>query len=138
MFDLRKKVYQLMVTDPVLQELSAPNELAVFQRSGNEQSEPPKTRPFVIYNLGITTPSGPSALRAHNRYVQVWVHDDPGDYHRIDQMLARIKEVFEAAPQEAEFYELRLVNDSPDLNDTGLDTIVKFAVFQAALSPGGI
>lgn len=70
--------------------------------------------------------------------MQVWIHDEPGDYHRIDQMLQRIKVVFEAAEAEDEFLELRQIDRSPDFNDLGLNTIVKYATFQAAVSPGGL
>lgn len=138
MIDLRKKIYQLLTTDPDLEALAAPSELVVAQRSGLEETEPPKTRPFIIYNFGTTVPSGPSAVRAHNQYVQIWVHDTVGDYHRIDEMLGRIKVLMENAPAEEEFYEFRLLDLSPDLNDTGIDTNTRFAVFQAALSPGGL
>lgn len=138
MLDLRKKVFKLMAEDDELLAVVAPAELVVVQRSGFVDTAPTHVRPFIVYNFGISHPSGPSVLRAHNQYVQVWVHDRTGDYYRIDKMLDRIKVVLEAAEPEAEFYEFRMLDRSPDLSDTGLDTNVRYAVFQAAMSPGGL
>lgn len=138
MFNLRKLVQSSLSSDSELQELAAPNELVVFQRTGLEETVPPKTRPFILHTLGMTTPSGIRAIRAHNQYLTIWVHDDTGDYFRIDSIHARVKLVLEGLEPREQFYEMRMLDRSPDLSDLGLDTNVRYATYLVALSPGGL
>jgi hypothetical protein len=130
-FDLRAKVYSLLREDLELQDLIAKE---WFQRSSFFHEEPPKTRPFGIYELGTENPSGPTALRAKTAIVQVWVHDVMGDYGLIDDILARVKIVFEAAEHEGDFLELRYLGRSPDLEDLDLKTICRYVRFSATLT----
>lgn len=48
----------------------------------------PIQMPFVVYAFGLTDPAlGP--VRSQSR--EVWVHDEPGDYTRIDEVLDAIE-----------------------------------------------
>jgi hypothetical protein len=132
-FDLRALVYGSLKNDSVLTGFWADR---FYQRSSMENEVPPSQRPFGIYyldreNLVLT----PSALKARSLTVQVWVHDEPGDYYQIDQVLDRVREVLEATPAQDKFLEFRLLFKSSDLYDDLLKTIVRYSRFDAILAP---
>jgi hypothetical protein len=55
----------------------------------------PQVRPFLVLNWGVTSPGLETVRR---RVLQVWIHDDPGDYARIDRCLDSVyKALFDIA-----------------------------------------
>ena len=130
--DLRARVYGLLRHDSVLQTYWADR---IYQRSAMEYEVPPSQRPFGVYHLDQEGPvSVPSALRARVCSVQVWVHDEPGDYHRIDQALDRVRHVLEGADPTGPFLEMRMTIRSPDMFDDLLKTIMRYSRFDAVFS----
>jgi hypothetical protein len=130
--DLRARVYGLLRHDPVLQTYWGDR---IYQRSAMEFEVPPSQRPFGVYHLDMEAPVfTPSALRARTRSVQVWVHDEPGDYHVIDQTLDRVRQVLEGAVHSGPFLEMRLTLRSPDLFDDLLKTIMRYSRFDAVFT----
>lgn len=93
----------------------------IFQASDLTNVPP---RPFVTYRL-------------HNAYarqgfgkqtlVQVWFHDEPGDYMRIDEMMGHAKTAIEGIPQQGSFMEAVWFEDSVDLQDDDMGTITRNA-----------
>lgn len=127
--DLRRVWYARMSGDSALQEiLGGPNR--IFQRSALDKLGVPEVRPFVVYHGGTDRTAGPSVLRARARNVQVWAHDDPGDYGKIDEALDRIKLLAESMPSSGGLFEGRWVEGSPDLEDPEMKTICRFARLQ--------
>lgn len=83
----------------------------------------PAQKPFLI--IGIN-----SAIRSNVRVpvggMVITVHDDPGDYGLIDQILARVKELFDnVAPGLPGSTVVEWLNDSQDLADDGYGTILR-------------
>lgn len=88
------------------------------------------------------------AIRAHTgfpgakriglrEYVQVWAHDDPGNYETIDEILTICRTTLEALqPSVAlgEFLEARWVETGVDLRDDLMDTIARYSRFQLTFS----
>lgn len=133
MIDLRKVVFQSLRADPKITELVGDR---IWQRGSTVDGIPPEKVPYIVYNFGERFGAGPSALRASRQSVQVWVHDEPGDYYVIDQILAQVKLVLEAveAGDPDGFLEIRLLETSPDIWDDLVKHIIRFSRLQATLS----
>ena len=124
----RAAVYQLLGVDLAMNGYGI-NPNTVFQ--SNTVDDPP-TRPFVIMRWGIKTSTfdihGPQSL-------DIWAHDDRGDYSRIDSILHRAEVLLLNAAHlvgddgytltSAEF-----VSCSEDLYDDGYQTITRYATFR--------
>lgn len=89
--------------------------------SGSVQGVP-KDKPFIILTFGARVAPIPTA---HRQTVTVWVHDEPGDYLRIDQILAEIRSVLEGQVSSAGAIGCRWSGDSTDLADDAYGTITR-------------
>lgn len=95
--------------------------------------EPPGFRPFI--ELRFSGPfRGPFPGVSYTN-LTVWVHDDPGDYMRIDAVIALVKDALSGVEREKQVSEAnavcaRWLGDSDDLVDDGYHTISRNAVFQ--------
>lgn len=127
MLDLREKAVQSLITvDPIRGYIGD----RVYQ-TGTMAIEKP--RPFIIARFGLVNDvawrDGPTS-----QTVELWVHDEPGDYNRIDQIISLAKSAWHALPNEENFLESRFVSTTPDLQDPELSTIFRVARFMWALS----
>lgn len=95
------------------------------------QVDTPTERPFLNLIWGDT---GEGLAVVKRRLLTVWVHDNPGDYWRIDQILVRLRSVLtgieatawtEAGGQSGWVTAVRWEGDSGDLTDDGHGTIVR-------------
>jgi hypothetical protein len=88
----------------------------------------PRVKPFVIINHA---PSFRSNVRTQVGGLVISVHDDPGDYGRIDSILNRIRELFnDAIPGQPGSTVVEWLNDSTDLADDGYGTIMRQSSFR--------
>jgi len=134
MVDLRKVIFRALKGDPELQSLVGER---IFQRGSTLDGIPPTDEvPYIVYNLGQGFVKGPSALKARQQGLQVWVHDEPGDYFRIDEILTRVKEVLEEVDAGAPigFLEIRQFETSQDLWDNLLKHLVRYSRLGATLT----
>jgi hypothetical protein len=136
--DLRKIFIDALVADSV--EMTAlglpPGE--VIQRSGFENEVPTKARPFAAYYLGAEVPAGSATkLRATRISLLVWVHDKPGDYFAMNEIMDRIRYVLENQDPADDFMELRWMERSQDLSDTDMGTICRWDRYEAQFTPRG-
>lgn len=125
---------QLIENDPTLQLLGLPVD-GTFQANAVDT---PEIRPFVVIRWEERTRA--FGDRGFDQ-VTVWVHDTPGDYTRIDRMLARIKAVLDAATHvpgsdDRILTQVDWTGDSGDLYDDGWSTITKNAGFRVVSRPG--
>lgn len=91
-------------------------------------------KPFIAYRMsgsgsGVTRNSLSKAVR-----LEVWVHDTPGSYTRIDDVLraveARFASVLHASYREGEsISQIDFDTRGPDLDDTGFGTICRMSSF---------
>lgn len=83
--------------------------------------------PFLIFKLSTETPR---AVPARNTLSQVWAHDTPGSYVRVDQILDRVKAVLEGQGNSGDFFKAEWLDDSEDLFDDGNNTVTRFSRYQ--------
>lgn len=92
----------------------------------------PIVKPFVVMRWEDTTRSfGDIGTQG----LTVWVHDDLGDYTRIDAMLERVKEILTAMVHVSGtdgriVTQIDWAGDSPDLWDDGFQTITRNSGFR--------
>lgn len=99
--------------------------LQVFAASALE--ERPADPPFAVVRFGTTGRGMGKIVRAH---ADIWVHDEPGSYVRIDNILAAIRGTLDGVNHLAdgvgnEIISAEWTSDSGDLIDQGYRTITK-------------
>lgn len=127
---MRKTIFK------VLSE-NTPEELPIerWYQLGSIGDVPP-ARPFGIYRLSSTLPGLTTRSRAgRTPRLEIWVHDDPGSYVRIDGILSSLEDAFTAvsnlsAAEGESIAQADFESRSPDLNDTGFRTICKMSSFK--------
>lgn len=92
-------------------------------RAGGSLTGPPTKRPFAVYRMNVTNPSlrGDDDVEARDETVEVWVHDDPGSYVRIEAILETVEALLKASAA----LRCRYNAESAELADDEMKTIVK-------------
>lgn len=132
----RSWVYDVLRLDPDVIAFAGDR---IFQ--GESLDSAPKTKPFVIYRLGNTSPDN-DVPQCRRQYLTVYVHDEgkPGDYTRIDAgMDAVVKALVQAginssAKKNHKIVAVRWLEASADFDDREMGTILRYARFQIVLS----
>lgn len=88
--------------------------------AGSLGDNPPTIRPFVVIRL-LPRRSTLKQGVANLQQVEIWVHDNPGSYTRIDEMLDSLKLMTSDL--------VRWEGDSQDLSDQSWQTITKNSTF---------
>lgn len=86
----------------------------------------PGKRPYAVYRMGIESVKGPAPIKARQRTLRVWVHDDPGSYDMVDAALDAIREALEEESTRPGHLEFRWIERSEDLHDPTLGTICRY------------
>jgi hypothetical protein len=91
-------------------------------------------KPFGVYRLSGTAPGVTRRSKSRVVRLEVWVHDTPGSYTRIDGVLNAVENVFDAvthasAAEGESISQIDFDARSPDLDDTGFRTICKMSSF---------
>lgn len=122
---MRKVLYQLLKES--LPEIPAEN---IYQFGAISESP---GKPFAIYRLSgkmdlITSKSSKGSNR-----VEVWIHDMPGSYSRIERFLSAVEDNFLAVTHrvvsDQSISQIGYDSRSPDLYDEGFKTICKMSSF---------
>lgn len=66
---------------------------------------------------------------AHSQNAQIWAHDQPGSYQRIDSLLAAVRAALVGPVALPGAIACRWQGDSQDLADDGLGTITRNSAF---------
>ena len=98
---------------------------------GSSVNDPP-TRPFLIHRLLNSAAEG--GKLGESRYLQFWAHDEPGDYQKIDDILARVKLVMIGTTSFQELLEITWIEDSQDFRDNDFGTICRYSRYQAVFT----
>lgn len=96
---------------------------SIYGSGGIEDS--PAGKPFIMIRLGDASPTVVPGIS--RQLVQVWAHDHPGDYLRIDDILRRVRGDLEGPMAGGVRCEWRGM--SFDLVDDGFATATKYATF---------
>lgn len=118
-----------------------PSEVAedrVFSAGSLTSVSTPK--PFIVHLMGNSTDAGLAEedADAQRQFWQIWVHDEPADYTRIDAIHERLKIIFKNAADPASWVQTTFhLERSRDFDDQVLGTIFKYARFQSILTKVG-
>lgn len=85
-------------------------------------------KPFIVVRMHTGFPVRPAIGGRH--YAQVWAHDHPGSYLKIDAILIECRRAVEALPPSGDFLEARWIETGVDLRDDGFETITRYCRFQ--------
>ena len=126
----RSFLNQLLRNDPTLAGLVSNR---VFQGGAMTTANTPK--PFVVYHIGNNTSEGLSDEHPASRlFFQVYIHDQPGDYVRIDDIGDQVKALLVGKGSPADhIITTRFLERSQDLDDQTLGTIFQYLRFQWVL-----
>jgi len=91
------------------------------------------TKPYLVYTLGNNTDERLSDEdTASRQFFTIFVHDEPWDYLRVDSIMTVIKTLL--IQRQVKLYGILSVihlEDSRDLDDSTLGTILRYMRFQA-------
>jgi hypothetical protein len=114
-------------------------EMATQVMPRESQQVVPK-KPFIIYGLGNNTNEGLSedpGHKADRQFFQIWIHDEGGDFARIDSGVEIIKTLFQNA-----FHVPSMVSHtnwletSQEFSNETYGSIFRYIRFQAIVSKG--
>ena len=91
-------------------------------------------KPFMVYRLSGSGTGVVSASKSKAVRLEVWVHDTPGSYTRIDDTLRDVENklgsTLHASFREGEsIAQIDYTGRSPDLDDTGFRSICRMSSF---------
>lgn len=123
---MRTWVYDKLTTTPAITALVDP--LRVI--AGSALRKAPDTKPFITYRMHPQQPRL-RRLAGRSQYLQVWVHDVPGDFMRIDEIIEAVVQALNVEVNGGGILECKWIESSADLpEDPDLGTIARFARFQ--------
>lgn len=85
--------------------------------------------PFIVIRMMPMTRELGEGV-AHSQNVEIWAHDQPGSYGRIDSILAAVRAALVGQVALPGAVACRWQGDSGDLADDGLATITKNSAFR--------
>jgi hypothetical protein len=90
----------------------------------------PQGRPFMQLRWGSNSGGLDVVTR---RFLVIWVHDEPGDYSRIDRIIQRLRVLLSSLAgtsiESQSILAIEWTGDSEDLTDDGHQTIARNASF---------
>lgn len=126
---MRKTIVQIIGTNAdVLAEIPLEN----WHQASDIDAAPAK--PFGVYRLSGTGPSVTRRSESKEVRLELWIHDVPGSYLRIDKLLSSLESTFNAvvhasAEEGESISQAAYDSRSPDLQDTGFNSICKASIF---------
>lgn len=124
MANIRQVVFDLLANDPVLNGLGITAD-SIFNANDVDTI---RVRPFMITAWANTAPG---MDRVRQRSLRVWVHDEPSDYRRIDDVLERVCELLTnqygviTGDNGRSVLQIEWEGDSDDLSDDVQRTITR-------------
>lgn len=118
---MRQLVFDLLSGDVQLNDAVNGD---IYQVNAYENVPP---RPYIIFRLSTETPRQ-SFARSIN--LQVWIHDDEGDYSRIDDLLEQVKDILLAEEGTGDLFAFEWIDSSEDLWDDVSNTIFRYGRFE--------
>lgn len=117
----------------IMQVLNSADTKMKWHQMGAVDLNPVK--PFGIYRLSGSVPGITSRGKSRMCNIELWVHDTPGSYGRIDATLNLLERTFDAVSHASadpgeNIAEATWLSRSVDLNDDGFKTICKMTSYQ--------
>jgi hypothetical protein len=122
---MRALIFQAIVSDPTISGFGV-TEAGSFATD----VDTPAQRPFLQLRWGRTD-FGLDVVTV--RTLNIWVHDEPGDYGRIDSIILRLRELLPTLEGQSNgsghLVAVEWAGDSEDLADDGHKTITRYSTF---------
>lgn len=137
---MRKLIFSRLSTDAALAALVPAARIFQDSAFGTEPGAASSVnKPFLIYRVLITTTD---IIPARTVNVQVWAHDSPGSFLRIDAILAAVTRALTTTPAGAagdgtSLLAIEWAGDSGDQYDPDLNTINRNATFRCVATRTG-
>jgi hypothetical protein len=128
MATVRDLIFDYLKVDAVLNGLGF-TEQSMFN---SNDADTPNMRPFMVFRWGATS-AGMDVMR--RRTLQVWLHDEPSDYTRIDTGLERVRNALtmlvgvNVDATTKWVAQIDWTSDSDDLFDDVQNTIARYTQF---------
>ena len=126
---MRTWLFQTLSNDLDLQELFGDR---FYQ--GESMLSSVVQKPFLVYTIGNATDVllSEDMNSPERQFFQIYIHDDGGDYTRIDQGIKLVKDKLRhQQAAEAGIIDIIYLETSRDLDDTTLNTLFRYIRFQA-------
>lgn len=126
---MRTWLFQTLSNDLDLQEIFGDR---MFQ--GESMPSSVVTKPFLTYTIGNATDVllSEDDDTPERQFFQIYVHDEGGDYTRIDDAVALLKrKLRHRQSAEAGIIDIIYLETSRDLDDMTMNTILRYIRFQA-------
>lgn len=122
---MRTLIFQALVNDAELNALGITS-----AASFAVDVDTPQSRPFLQLRWGVNAEGLDTSTR---RSLVIWVHDKPGDYTKIDQIILRLRALLPSLVPSRDavgwLQGVRWEGDSEDLTDDGHKTIARNTSF---------
>jgi hypothetical protein len=91
-------------------------------------------KPFGVYRLSGTGPGVTRNSKSRETRLELWIHDEPGSYLRIDRLLSALESTLDgvvhaSAAQGESISQAAFDSRSPDLDDSGFGSICKATIY---------
>lgn len=126
--DIRKWLYDRITTSsPIITVVPAARVLGAGSAEGAVL-----VKPFIMIKMGSVLPEleGDDGADVVGANVEIWVHDNPGSFARIDALLKLIKERLEGPIPTDGGVACRWQGDSTELSDEGFGTITRYGSYK--------
>lgn len=128
---MRRWLLERLVTDPSIAAMVSDR---IFQ--GESATTNLIEKPFIFYTIGNATDEQLSEEgdRPYRQFFQIYIHDAPADYTKIDSVVKLVKDRLQNARSTE--YNVMTVNHletSRDLDDDTMGTIFRYCRFQAIM-----
>lgn len=112
--------------------IAVANGFTVFAAGALTGSPPSDQRPFIVINVGSDYPelNDGDAPAWSKRTASIWVHDDPGSYDRIDDIIPAIRAALVGQVAQPDAIAITWDGDSDQLADDMMGTIVRNTNYQ--------
>jgi hypothetical protein len=127
---MRTWLHQILLNTPALTDIIGDR---VAQSEARTSSV--GTKPYLFHTLGVKSNQRFSESQLiHRQFFQIYVHDEPGDYSRIDQICDILVTTLDQAVDEAYgIIRVEHLETSTDLDDMTLGTILRYIRFAALI-----
>lgn len=92
-------------------------------------NQAPAVRPFVVLKFQFTSENEAARGVGRTKPFQLWVHDTPGDFLRIDRIIDRAQVLLLTVPNQGDFIEFSSLGASDEFQDEEMGTILRYATF---------
>jgi hypothetical protein len=97
-------------------------------------------KPYLVYGIGNATNEDlaeDTDHEAYRQFFQIWVHDEGGSYQLIDDTLEILKNLLVGQTDpSSKVSGIRWLENSQEFSNETLNTIFRYARFQAIISKG--